>query len=285
MDSALTDLLQCPVCAGPMAPDGDPAGLTGLVCRRRHRFDRARHGYVNLLTGKASAFVPDTAAMVQARETFLAAGHFDPLAEAIRRHTQLAVGEGIEPAILDAGAGTGFYLSAVLQPFSGVRALAMDISKFALRRAGRLLPQALSLAWDIWRPLPVATGVLDVVLNVFAPRNPAEFARVLAAGGRLIVVTPRPGHLAELRRAVSLLDVQTDKAEHLARTLEPHFVQLWDEDLGYTMALTPADIRLAALMGPAAHHIDEDELLTRLRALPDAMDVTAAFRISIYAKR
>ncbi|WP_026535355.1 putative RNA methyltransferase, partial [Arthrobacter sp. H14] len=264
MDSALTDLLQCPVCVAPMMVDDGAGNRSALSCRQGHRFDRARQGYVNLLTGKASGYTPDTAAMVEAREDFLSGGHYDLLAGAVSGHTQRAVEGKASPAIADAGAGTGFYLDAVLQSIPGARALALDISKYALRRAARSLPEVLCLVWDIWRPLPVADGALDVVLNIFAPRNPSEFARVLAPGGRLIVVTPLPGHLEEIRRTASLLEVQAEKSDHLAKALEPHFSREMYDDVEFSMSLTPANIRLAALMGPAAHHLDEPSLQNQL---------------------
>ncbi|HET8795867.1 MAG TPA: methyltransferase domain-containing protein [Arthrobacter sp.] len=285
MDSALTDLLQCPVCAAPMAADDGAGNRSALSCRQGHRFDRARQGYVNLLTGKASGYVPDTAPMVEAREEFLAGRHYDRLAGAVSRHAQQALEGKSSPAIADAGAGTGFYLAAALRQLPGARALALDISKYALRRAARALPETLCLVWDIWRPLPVADGALDVVLNIFAPRNPAEFARVLAPGGRLIVVTPLPGHLEEIRRTASLLEVQAEKSEHLTRTLEPHFKRDTYDDVEFSMSLSPADIRLAALMGPAAHHLGESKLEKQLEGLPPSTAVTAAFRVAVYSKR
>ncbi|GAB3522167.1 putative RNA methyltransferase [Arthrobacter monumenti] len=284
MDSALTDLLQCPVCAAPMMVEDGVGNRSVLSCRQGHRFDRARQGYVNLLTGKASGYTPDTAAMVEAREAFLSGGHYDRLARSVSGHTQRAMEGKSRPAIADAGAGTGFYLGAALQSLPGARALALDISKYALRRAARSLPEALCLVWDIWRPLPVADGALDVVLNIFAPRNPSEFARVLAPDGHLIVVSPLPGHLEEIRRTASLLDVQAEKSDHLAKTLEPHFSREMYDDVEFSMSLGQADIRLAALMGPAAHHLDESSLQNQLADLPASTEVTAAFRVAAYGK-
>ncbi len=285
MDRALTDLLQCPVCCEAMTLDGGKAGPVALVCQQGHRFDGARQGYFNLLTGKASGFVPDTAAMVQARAAFLGAGHYDRLVEAVTGHASNAAAARAQPVIADAGAGTGFYLGAALNSLDAGRAVAMDISKYALRRAARALPAALCLVWDIWRPLPTAAESIDVLLNIFAPRNPAEFARVLSPGGHLIVVTPLPGHLEQIRRTASLLEVQADKSDHLARTLEPYFVREEYDDVEFSMALEPADIRLAALMGPAGHHIDEATLQDKLGSFPATTDVAAAFRVSVYAKR
>ena len=54
------------------------------------------------------------------------------------------------------------------------------------------------------------------MLSVFGPRNAAEIRRVLAPGGALLVATPGPGHLAELRPALGLIGIDERKAERLA---------------------------------------------------------------------
>ncbi|MFJ5837307.1 hypothetical protein ACIQGO_11135 [Streptomyces shenzhenensis] len=55
-----------------------------------------------------------------------------------------------------------------------------------------------------------------VVLNVFAPRNPAEFHRVLRPTGRLIVIRPTGRHLAELRgRLPAMVTIDPAKEQRL----------------------------------------------------------------------
>ncbi|MFD1214791.1 putative RNA methyltransferase, partial [Arthrobacter sp. GCM10027362] len=76
---AAVRLLLCPVCAADMLPNGQRVA-EGIRCTQGHRFDGARQGYINLLTGRGTSFIPDTAAMVSARGAFLAAGHYAPLA-------------------------------------------------------------------------------------------------------------------------------------------------------------------------------------------------------------
>ena len=75
------DLLRCPVCAG--AWDPWRSSDRSLVCGSGHRFDAARQGYINFLTGRGTRFVPDTADMVSARDRFLTAGHYAPIAGAL----------------------------------------------------------------------------------------------------------------------------------------------------------------------------------------------------------
>jgi len=54
---------------------------TQVVCRRGHAFDLARQGYLNLTVGSARHGSADTSTMVSAREQFLAAGHYRPIAD------------------------------------------------------------------------------------------------------------------------------------------------------------------------------------------------------------
>lgn len=81
-----------------------------LRCTRGHSFDRARQGYVNLAAGRAP-HSGDTAEMVAARAEFLAAGHYDFITTALCEAARTAYPGGL---IVDAGAGTGHHLAAVL---------------------------------------------------------------------------------------------------------------------------------------------------------------------------
>jgi 23S rRNA (guanine745-N1)-methyltransferase len=268
-------LLVCPVCGAEL---GRQAGRGTLRCGRGHAFDVARQGYVNLLPGDAKAGTADTAEMVRARAEFLAAGHYAPLAHAI---ADLAA-EHVPPAgsVLDAGAGTGYYLAAVLEACPGAAGLALDVSKYALRRAGRAHERMRAAVWDVWRPLPVRGAAVDVVLNVFAPRNAPEFRRVLRPGGTLLVVTPGADHLAQLRSArAGMVGIDAAKAERLAETLTDSglFTLSSTARLSFTVTLTPAEAADAIGMGPSARHTDPAAL-----GLAGPIDVTASFVLSGY---
>ena len=177
------DLLRCPVCQtrGLCTEEG------ALRCSAGHTFDIARHGYASLLTG-ARATSGDDPAMVRARNRFLSSGAYAPLRDTVAR---LAVPRRSEQTrIVDVGCGTGYYLAGVLDQLPGARGLGLDTSAHALRTAARVHDRAAAVAWDVFRPFPLADRVADVVLNVFAPRNPEEFHRVLRPSARLIVVRP-----------------------------------------------------------------------------------------------
>jgi 23S rRNA (guanine745-N1)-methyltransferase len=283
--------LLCPVCRGTLLPaSGEGASAArprALACAAGHSFDAARQGYFNLLVGKGTAFQPDSADMVAARAAFLDAGHYRPLAAAVAGAAAPAL-QGPEPAVLDSGTGTGHYLRAVLdEAGSGgsIAAIGLDISKFALRRAAKLNPEAVNLVSDVWQQFPVADSAVDVVTVVFAPRNAAEFARVLKPSGRLIVVTPRHGHLAEIASQAGLLGIEPAKDERLADALTGHFELLSAQDVDVALGLSPQDVSNLALMGPAGHHTDRVALAARLTGFPAVTAVSAKFRISVFVPR
>ncbi|WP_246111863.1 putative RNA methyltransferase [Streptomyces hawaiiensis] len=277
-DRLLSSVLTCPLC---------PAGLErtrgALRCAGRHTFDIARHGYVSLLTGHRRAPSADSSDMVRCRATFLGAGHYDPLARTL---ADLA-GELAPPdaTVLDAGAGTGHYLAAVLDALPRALGLGLDSSVPALRAAARAHARAEAAAWDVWQPWPVRTGCADLVLNVFAPRNGPEFHRVLGPDGALLVVTPTGRHLRELGASVGLLAVDPGKEERLHRTLAAHFRHERAESLEYTMCLTAEEVAALVTMSPAAHHIDAAELRGRVAELAAPVRVTASFVVSVYRPR
>ncbi|NUP59313.1 MAG: methyltransferase domain-containing protein [Pseudarthrobacter sp.] len=281
--------LLCPVCRNRFEPPARDAGNQGrLRCPSGHSFDAARQGYFNLLVGKGTAFEADSAAMVESRFNFLGDGHYRPLAQAVAAAVVPFLSkEG--GAVLDSGTGTGHYLREILDTAAsrGVHAsaVALDISKFALRRAARLNPEAVNLVWDIWQPLPLASESVDAVTVVFAPRNPAEFARVLRPGGTLVVVTPRPGHLAGIAAVTGMLGIEEGKDSRLAESMAEHFETGSSSDVDIALELTRRQATDLAFMGPAGHHLDREAIAARLEASPEPVAADAKFRIMLFRPR
>jgi 23S rRNA (guanine745-N1)-methyltransferase len=273
--------LSCPVCAAPLHPTE-----AALRCPAGHSFDRAHHGYVDL-AGPHVTHPGDTAQMVAARVALLAAGHFDPLADAL-----VAAAERYAPArayhdglVVDVGAGTGYYLAALLEHRPSDHGLALDVSKPALRRAAAAHPRAAAARADAWRHLPVAYGVATVALNVFAPRSGAELRRILRPDGVLLVVTPAAGHLAELVGAAGLLRVDPAKEQRLAAALGHWFTQAGEESVCWTLRLSREAAAAAVRMGPSAWHTDPRAVDAALAELPEPVPVSAAVRISAWRPR
>ncbi|MGW5668739.1 putative RNA methyltransferase [Micromonospora sp. NPDC003776] len=284
MDPRILARLRCPVCGEPLA-EGTAGTARALRCPRRHSFDIARQGYVNLLAGRAP-HSGDSAEMVAARADFLAAGHYATVAAALATAATTAVGgRTAYPLVVDAGAGTGWYLAAVLAALPDAVGLALDVAKPALRRAARAHPRATAALADTWQRLPLADRSAAVLLNVFAPRNGPEFHRVLDPAGTLLVVTPAEDHLAELVDALDLLRVDPAKADRVAGSLGGHFTEESSGVHRARLALTRTEVATLVGMGPSAWHTDPARLAERIAALPEPVPVTLAVRLGGYRPR
>jgi 23S rRNA (guanine745-N1)-methyltransferase len=246
-------VLHCPVC-GACLSRADSA----LRCPAGHSFDIARQGYASLLSGVRPTS-GDDAPMAQARQRFLETGVYVPIRASI---TELATRTAPPPTtVLEVGCGTGYYLAGVLDALAAGRGLGLDSSARALRIAAKAHPRAAAATWDVFRPFPVASASVDLVLDAFAPRNPAEFHRVLRPDGRLIVTRPDSGHLAELRRHVEQsVGIDPVKEERLHRALDPHFEPVETERIDYTTPLTQAQAVDLVRMTPSARHLSADDL-------------------------
>ncbi|MFJ6687054.1 methyltransferase domain-containing protein [Streptomyces werraensis] len=261
------DLLRCPTCrTRRLHPEG---GV--LRCPVGHSFDIARHGYASLLTG-TRATSGDDAAMVQARDRFLSTGAYAPIRAVGARLAADAVPE--QGTVVDVGCGTGYYLAGVLDRLPSARGLGLDTSVRALRSAARAHDRAAAVAWDVFRPFPLADGAADVVLDVFAPRNPTEFQRVLRPTGRLIVVRPTRRHLAELRGQVpAMVTIDPAKEQRLHRTLNPLFEAVVTEQVEYSATLSRLEVLDLVTMTPSARHVSCADL-NGDGVLPDQVTVS-----------
>ncbi|MFI6264544.1 putative RNA methyltransferase [Micromonospora sp. NPDC051006] len=282
MDARILDRLRCPVCGEPLT-EAVAGTAQALRCPRRHSFDVARQGYVNLLAGRAP-HVGDSAEMVAARADFLTAGHYDLISTALAEAAVAVTPPvaGAYPLVVDAGAGTGRYLAAVLAALPDAVGLALDVSKPALRRAARAHPRAAAALADTWQRLPLADGAADLLLNVFAPRNGPEFRRVLHPAGALLVVTPAEEHLAELVGPLGLLRVDPTKEDRVASSLGAQFTRVGVALHRSELTLTRPEVATLVGMGPSAWHTDPAGLASRIAALAEPVRVTVAVRLAVW---
>jgi 23S rRNA (guanine745-N1)-methyltransferase len=249
----IVPMLRCPVCGARLL-----SATAALRCPARHSFDIARQGYVSLLTG-VRPISGDAAPMVRARRRFLQAGSYAPILAVI---TELAMRAARPPTtVVEVGCGTGYYLAGVLDALPACRGLGLDSSVRALRSAAKAHPRAAAAAWDVFRPFPVAPASVDLVLNVFAPRNPSEFHRILHPDGRLIVTRPNSGHLVQLHHRVArMLSIDPAREQRLHRALDPYFQAVHTELVEYTTLLMSRQAVDLVLMTPSARHLTIDDL-------------------------
>lgn len=239
--------LACPL-------DGEPLQQSDRSwrCASGHGFDIARQGYVHLLPvqNKRSRDPGDSKEMVAARQRFLNAGHYRPVAEAVNRAALAGLPVDATANCLDAGCGEGYYLRE-LADAAGERPLALlglDISKWAVLAAAKQDKRANWVVGSNAR-LPVQPGTLDRLLCLFGFPVYGEFAQALKPGGMLLQADAGPDHLRELREII----YPTLKPERPNEALTPEgFTPLETETIRYSLELTGAE-RIADLLAMTPH--------------------------------
>jgi 23S rRNA (guanine745-N1)-methyltransferase len=250
-----TTWLRCPNCLLEI----DAVDERTLGCGNGHRFDVSKHGIVTLLPPKAPRTIGDDRAMLEARAALLASGAYGPIAAAIADAVSSAGFDGATdaPRIADLGCGTGYYSAFLAEASPSARFLVADRSPDAVRMSRRALAGSTGVVLDTWRPLPLRDAVADVVLDVFAPRNPPEFSRILRPGGVLVVVVPTADHLHELRAEGAMLDVPAEKAELVGDRFRAGGLTRRSRTMvSYPLEASAMTQALLVDMGPAAHHAE-----------------------------
>ena len=265
----------CPVCGAALAQEAQT-----FRCANGHSYDRAKKGYVNLLLTNQSRSKRhgDDRAMITARTAFLDAGYYAPLRDAVTDAARSVSGDA--PTVLDVGCGEGYYTAAVYQTLCAAGKTpdvrGVDISREALIAAHRRLG-ALSLAVASLSRLPMADASVDLILNIFAPVDAAEFHRVLRPGGRLVRAVPLERHLWELKCAIYDVPYENKPPE----TDLPGFRLVERRDIVSRITLpTQADIEALFLMTPYYYKTSraDQEKLRRL----DRLETEIAFGLLEY---
>ncbi|QYH19930.1 methyltransferase domain-containing protein [Corynebacterium aquatimens] len=269
----IVDVLADPVDLSPLTGADD---FTRLVSETGHSYDVARQGYVTLAGGKGLNHEGDSLEMVQSREAFLSKGYFAPFVERVTEAVEDVVERVAEPVILEVGAGTGYYLAHTLDTIEGSRGVGLDISVPAAKHLAKSHPRVGAVVADVWERIPVRDGAVDAITVVFAPRNPAEFHRVLADDGEVVVLTADQGHLDELREPLGILGVEQGKLERMLEQAKGYLAPVGDAELiEFPMQLEREAIAAQVGMSPSARHVEPATLKERVAALPERLEVTA----------
>ncbi|MDU0478309.1 methyltransferase domain-containing protein [Staphylococcus chromogenes] len=272
------DILADPVDGSALMLSDDGARV---VSESGHSYDIARQGYVTLAGGAGLRYTGDDSTMIDARETFLSRGHFAPFVEAVSATVNTILDEAgvpleAHPAIVEVGAGTGYYLAHALDDVENSRGVGLDVSVAAAKRLAHCHPRAGAIVADAWSRLPFLDNSVDVIVVAFAPRNAAEFARILKPGGEVVVLTADRGHLSELRDPLGIIDVEEGKVARMIDQAAGHLEPVGEGQLiEFPMNLDQSSIAAQIKMSPSARHIHPDVLKERIAALPESMTVTA----------
>ncbi len=272
-------LLVCPVCHSGLRQDG-----TALKCANGHSFDIAREGYVNLLLQKRAG---DAKEMLRARRSFLERGFYAPLSDAVNELVRIHLQDVPGPLhVLDAGCGEGYYLDRLqkaLVPWQNGCYIGLDVSKEAIRMAAKRYRQPLFVVADVKQRLVLADGVMHAILNIFAPRNASEFARVTVAGGVLIVVIPNPEHLLRLRSALGLLGMEEQKQQHVEEQFAGAFEFIASSSIAYPVHLNKEEIEQVVMMTPNYWHLS-DEMREAMGKMEE-VETEAAFTVMAFKRK
>lgn len=273
-------LFRCPICSAPLQHQSNT-----LRCPAGHSFDLAREGYAYLLppNRKHSKAPGDDKEMVAARSAFLDKGYYLPLRHALEEQSRRLTANLTAPVIADSGCGEGWYTAGVFQALTAAgkapQIAGIDISKFALRRAARRLPQGqFAVASSYQLPLPDERA--DLLLNIFSPLAVSEFARVLRPSGHFLYVVPSARHLWQMKQVL-----YSEPYENPVKVEQyPGFNYLGAIPVRDKIMLTDsADIMALFHMTPYAWKTPR-EGVTRLEQLT-ALETEIGFDLHLYQKK
>ena len=178
--------------------------------------------------------------------------------------------------------GEGYYTAQVLHTLQQQGRMpsvcGVDISRDALICAHRRAPE-LTLAVASIAHLPVADASCDLLLNVFAPHDAGEFARVLRPRGVLLRVIPLERHLWGLKCAVYDRPYENEVPDPAL----PGFALAARRELRGTITLrSQAEIEALFCMTPYYYKTGARDQ-AKLRAL-DTLTTETEFALLIYKK-
>lgn len=229
---------RCPLCSNMLTKTNNT-----LSCENKHSFDLAKEGYINLLPvqQKNSKQPGDSLEMVQARRTFLERGYY--------RFLQNALGNIVSTLdagnIIDLGCGEGFYTHALANK-TNANVYGVDISKSAIKYAAKRYGNCQFSVASISQA-PFENQFADVLVSVFAPLFEQELARLAKSEATLIVASPGPWHLKELKYYI-----YENVNEHTQMDTPSGFVQAQQILLTEQVTLNFNDVKNLIMMTPFA---------------------------------
>ncbi len=220
-----------------------------LFCRgeRRHCYDIAKSGYVNLLPpGKRSnSRTGDDREMLKCRRDFLSGGFYDRISQTAAKVALDSIAKKDLVVFADAGCGDGYHALNIEKHFKkhGVLSapIGLEASKSGAELAAKLSKKEESnsffAAANIF-DMPLADNSCHVVFSMFAPVPDSEAFRVLKDDGALVVCSSGSYHLWEMRE---VLYGEPILSPPLDRTPEG-FTLISNTQLKYTFTLDTTDL-------------------------------------------
>ena len=260
----------CPVCGKSLIEKEK-----SFICEKGHCFDKAKEGYVNLLTGshKPGSAIGDNRDMALNRREFLNKGYFDALVRALIdfvRETDIA-----HPLVADICCGEGYYGHRIKEA-TDCEMFGFDLSKEMVRLAAKRRNGITYFVANLSH-IPVQDKSVDIALHLFAPFHEKEFSRVTKNEGYIVSVVAGENHLFELKELLYDTPYKNDEAPPETKNL------ILSEKRKVTARVhlqTNEDIMALFKMTPYYYHTKEEDK-AKLRNT-ESLDVTTEFVIFIY---
>ena len=250
-------------------------------CPAGHSHDITRSGYVNLLQpqDRRSPQAGDTKASVEARARLLDDGIGRASLESVMmRAARLDLAPSA--CVVDLGCGSGDALT-MLQALGAITGVGIDLSVAAIDRAARRHPGVTWVVANADRRIPVLDRRAALVMSLNGRRNPAESARILEPGGRLLVAVPAPDDLIELRALVQGRAVEQPRGEALLAGHAEYF-DLIERSVVREHNRLERDQVIDVLLG--TYRGRRTSAAARVEALP-GMEITLAMETFLFSPR
>lgn len=264
--------LICPVCGSKLTESEKSYG-----CENRHSFDKAKQGYVNLLTGKHKdgSLIGDNRDMALSRKAFLEKGYFNLLLNALTDYIKSTRKQN--PTLADICCGEGYYGDKIKKELD-CEMCGFDISKEMVKLAAKRKNGVTYFVANLAR-IPLESSSIDLAFHLFAPFHEKELGRIIKDDGIIITVVSGENHLFELKSI--LYDTPYKNDEKPPETVD---LKLCDKiKVSDKVKLTSKeDIDALFKMTPYYYHTSDKDK-AKLNGLSE-LEVTTEFVMYVYRK-
>lgn len=260
----------CPVCGENLTENEK-----NYTCPKGHCFDKAKEGYVNLLTGshKPGSTTGDNKDMAINRRDFLSKGYFDALVRAL---VEFINEKGLlRPVIADICCGEGYYGDRIKKE-TECDMFGFDLSKEMVRLAAKRKNSITYFVSNLAR-IPVRSKSVDISLHLFAPFHEKEFSRITKDDGYIVSVVAGENHLFELKEI--LYDTPYKNDEKPPETENLTLIE--KRKISARVHLESGDDIMALFKMTPYYYHTKDEDKAKLSGL-EGMDITTEFVMFIY---
>lgn len=187
--------LSCPFCRLPLHRH-EASG--GAYCDKKHHFDRAPEGYLDLIPGKHPPSEGESRALMRARRHWLEQGALNPLADALAALLPAEHGE-----LIVLGAGEGYLCRALAARRSDWHYAGIERARNAVFAAAKAQPEAAFVLADPKQAPLQAGSAMALLREVDNKTKLTELPTLLAPGGLLILISQGPRHHWQLRSHIN----------------------------------------------------------------------------------